>query len=36
MRRRKSGFAPVEMTNLLSYVRPSIDWKNRNLPKTNL
>jgi hypothetical protein len=29
-------FAPVEMTNLLSYVRPCIDWKNHNLPKTNL
>src|SRR5580704_420907 len=29
-------YAPVEMTNLLSYVRLCIDWKNHNLPKTNL
>jgi hypothetical protein len=35
-RGRKSGYAPVEMTNLLSYVRSSIYWKNHNLPKTNL
>src|ERR1700722_16524939 len=29
-------FAPVEMTNLLGYVRLCIDWKNHNLPETNL
>jgi hypothetical protein len=29
-------FAPVEMTNLLGYVRPSIDWKNLNSPEANL
>src|SRR5271165_1118128 len=29
-------FAPVEVTRLLSYIRPCIDWKNRNLPKTTL
>ena len=28
-------FAPVEMTNLLGYVRLCINWKNHNLPKTN-